>query len=228
VDERIFEDRRAAGRALAEAMRPWEQVPDTLVLALPRGGVPVAHELALALKLPLDVFIVRKLGVPGQPEVAMGAVASGGACLLNRALISWLDIPAEALAAETATEQQELARRERVYRGQRPLPHYAGMTVILVDDGVATGASMRVAISALRKAGTARIVVAIPVAPPDALAQIEEEADEVVCLSTPRIFGAIGQFYEDFTQVSDEEVIADLAVNEASLADAVSRIKGAD
>lgn len=228
MDERIFEDRRAAGRALAEAMRPWEQVPDTLVLALPRGGVPVGHELASALKLPLDVFIVRKLGAPGQPEVAMGAVASGGACLLNRALINWLDISAEALAAETANEQQELARRERVYRGQRPLPHYAGKTVILVDDGVATGASMRVAISALRKAGAAHIVVATPVAPPDALAQIEQEADEVVCLSTPRIFGAVGQFYEDFTQVSDEEVIAVLAMHEGSSADAVSRSRDTD
>lgn len=222
MDERIFENRRAAGRALAEAMAERSQAPDTLILALPRGGVPVAHELALALKLPLDVFIVRKLGVPGQPEVAMGAVASGGACLLNRGLINWLEVSAEALAEETATEQQELARRERVYRGQRPAPGYKGRTIILVDDGVATGASMRVAISALRRAGAARIVVAVPVAPPDALALLEEEADEVVCLSTPRIFGSIGQFYGDFTQISDEEVIAHLALHEASMSDAVS------
>ncbi|MEN9728082.1 MAG: hypothetical protein RL434_2448 [Pseudomonadota bacterium] len=217
MDERIFANRRAAGRALAEVMEPWAGAQDTLILALPRGGVPVAHELALALGLPLDVFIVRKLGVPGQPEVAMGAVASGGACLLNRSLINWLDITPEALAEETATEQQELARRERVYRGQRPLADCKGKTVILVDDGVATGASMRVAVSALRRAGAARIVVAIPVAPSDALAQLEEEADEVVCLSVPRIFGAIGQFYEDFTQVTDEEVIADLAAHGAAL-----------
>ncbi len=217
MDERIFANRRAAGRALAEVMEPWAGAQDTLILALPRGGVPVAHELALALGLPLDVFIVRKLGVPGQPEVAMGAVASGGACLLNRALITWLDIPPEALAEETATEQWELARRERVYRGQRPSADYKGKTVILVDDGVATGASMRVAVSALRRAGAARIVVAIPVAPSDALAQLEEEADKVVCLSVPRIFGAIGQFYEDFTQVSDGEVIADLAAHDATV-----------
>lgn len=220
MDERTFENRRAAGRALAEVMRRWASAPDTLMLALPRGGVPVAHELGLALGLPLDVFIVRKLGVPGQPEVAMGAVASGGACLLNRSMINWLDISPEALAEETATEQRELARRERVYRGQRPPADYKGKTVILVDDGVATGASMRVAVSALRRAGAARIVVAIPVAPRDALAQLEEEADEIVCLVIPRIFAAVGQFYEDFTQISDEQVIADLAAHDATLTSA--------
>jgi predicted phosphoribosyltransferase len=177
-----------------------------IVLALPRGGVPVGFEVARALGVPLDVFIVRKLGVPGYPELAMGAIASGGVRVLSRDLVARLAISHEALDAVTGQETTELARRELLYRGGRPPHALSGMTVILVDDGLATGSTMRAAVEAVRKLGALHIVTAVPVAAPQACGRLDEEADECVCVAAPPGFGAVGEFYSDFEATSDDEV----------------------
>jgi erythromycin esterase-like protein/predicted phosphoribosyltransferase len=200
-------DRAHAGRVLAERLRRYAGRDDVVVLALPRGGVPVAFEIAQALRVPLDVFLVRKLGVPGHEEMALGAIASGGVRVLNDALIESLGIPREWVEAIDAKEMRELARRERAYRGDLPPPDLTDRVVILVDDGLATGSTMVAAIRAVRQDQPERVVVAVPVAPPEVCAALEEEADEVLCLLTPRTFGAVGAWYADFSQTTDEEVI---------------------
>ena len=201
-----FRNRNEAGRLLAKRLTAYANRPDVLVLALPRGGVPVAYEVARALGAPLDVFVVRKLGVPGHEELAMGAVATGGVRVLNDQIVQRLRIPEYIIDAVAAREQPELGRRERLYRGGRPPPDVRGRTVILVDDGLATGATMRAAIMALRQLQPARIVVAIPTASPETCEELKAEVDEVVCAITPEPFLAVGHWYEDFSQTTDEEV----------------------
>lgn len=200
-------NRRAAGQALASLLLAYRCQADTLVLALPRGGVPVAYEIACALELRLDLMTVRKLGVPFHAELAMGAIASGGVRVLNRDVVHMHGIDADMLDAVAQRELLELQRRERVYRGDRPLPDLRGQQVILVDDGLATGATMRAAVRAVRSQGAARIVVAVPIAPCDTLDELREEVDEVVCPFSPAYFMAIGRWYTDFTQLTDREVI---------------------
>jgi len=200
-----FKDRRDAGRALAKALQAWRGRPDVLVLALPRGGVPVGWEVARALGVPLDVLVVRKLGFPGQEEYAMGAIASGGVRVMGEADGAW-PVPAQALEAVVAREQAELVRREQRYRGGRPPLDLARRVLILVDDGLATGASMRAAVQAARAGSPKQVVVAVPVASPEAVQSLSALADEVVCLFTPKHFRAVGLWYQDFTQTSDEEV----------------------
>src|ERR1700680_4995905 len=202
----LFRDRREAGRLLAAKLSGYANRPDLLVLALPRGGVPVAYEVARALGAPLDVFVVRKLGVPGYEELAMGAVATGGVRVLNDQLVERLGIPESLIDAVAARERQELARRERLYRGGRPPPDVRGRTVILVDDGLATGATMRAAIMALRQLQPARIVAAIPTASPETCEELRAEVDDVICAITPEPFLAVGHWYEDFSQTTDDEV----------------------
>jgi predicted phosphoribosyltransferase len=201
-----FRDRREAGRRLADELAAYAGRPDVLVLALPRGGVPVGYEVARALGAPLDVFLVRKLGVPGYEELAMGAVATGGVRVLNEQVVKSLRIPDHAIEAVTKRERQELARRERAYRGDRPPPDVRSRTVILVDDGLATGATMHAAIAALRQQQPARIVVAVPTASPETCDQFRAEVDDVVCVITPEPFQAVGLWYEDFSPTTDEEV----------------------
>jgi predicted phosphoribosyltransferase len=202
----FFRDRIEAGRLLAAKLGAYADRQDVLVLALPRGGVPVGYEVARALGAPLDVFIVRKLGVPGHEELAMGAVATGGVRVLNEQILADLDIPDHVIEAVAAREEQELTRRERLYRGNRPAPSVRGRTVILVDDGLATGATMHAAIKALRQQEPARIVVAVPTAAPATCEQLKAEVDEVICAISPEPFYAVGLWYEDFSQTSDEEV----------------------
>jgi predicted phosphoribosyltransferase len=202
----IFADRREAGRVLADKLKEYADRPDVLVLALPRGGVPVAYEVAKALHAPLDVFLVRKLGLPGREELAMGAIASGGVIVLNENVVRGLGIPKEVLESVIATEKKELERRERLYRGDRPVPDVRGRTVILVDDGLATGSTMRAAVAALRQQGPARIIVAVPIGAPETCTEFEREADGVVCAVTPQPFYAVGLWYTDFSQTTDEEV----------------------
>ena len=208
---RIYRDRPHAGRELARLLTAYADQPDVLLLALPRGGVPVAFEVAQALHVPLDVFVVRKLGVPGHEEYAMGAIASGGVRVLNDDVVEGLDIPAGAVDAVARSEQRELERRERLYRGSHAPPALGGRRVILVDDGLATGSTMRAAIKALRLQQPGRIVVAVPTAAADTCERLRSEADEVVCASTPEPFRAVGLWYEDFAQTSDDEVHALLA-----------------
>ena len=203
-----FRDRREAGRRLADKLTAYAHRPEVVVLALPRGGVPVAFEVARALGAPLDVFVVRKLGVPGQEELAIGAVATGGVRVLNAELVAALDIPARVLEAVTEREQQELARRESLYRGDRPAPELRGKTAILVDDGLATGASMFAAVQALRQRQPAHIVVAVPVAPPETCEALRTVVDDVLCAMTPEPFHAVGRWYENFDQTTDDEVHA--------------------
>jgi predicted phosphoribosyltransferase len=203
---RRFRDRSEAGRLLAGQLMAYANRPDVLVLALPRGGVPVAYEVARALGAPLDLFLVRKLGVPGYEELAMGAVATGGERVLNDDVVAGLRIPDYVIEAVAASEQQELARRERLYRGERPPPDIRGRTVILVDDGLATGATMLAAIKALRQQRPARIVVAVPTGSPETCEQLKKEADDVICATTPEPFHAVGLWYEEFSQTTDEEV----------------------
>jgi erythromycin esterase-like protein/predicted phosphoribosyltransferase len=202
----LFRDRREAGRLLAERLAAYANRPDVLVLALPRGGVPVAYEVAQALGTPLDVFVVRKLGVPGYEELAMGAIATGGVRVLNDQLVERLGIPAHMIDAIAARERQELARRERLYRGGRPPPDVRGRTAILVDDGLATGATMHAGIEALRQQKPARIIVAIPTASPETCEEMKAKADDVICAITPEPFHAVGRWYQDFSQTTDEEV----------------------
>ncbi len=202
----VLKDRYEAGRMLASRLMSYANRPDVVVLALPRGGVPVGYEVARSLNVPLDIFVVRKLGVPGHPELAMGAIASGGVRVLNDDVVRGLRIPQQLIDAVTAREQQELERREREYRDGRPPLDVHGRTVILVDDGLATGSSMRVAAQALRAKQPARIVVAVPVAAPSTCEAFASEVDEVVCAVTPEPFWAVGQWYKDFGQTTDEEV----------------------
>ena len=204
--EGAFPDRAEAGRFLATKLSKYSGRDDVIVLGLPRGGVPVAYEVARALRVPLDVFIVRKLGVPGFEELAVGAIASGGVRVLNEDVARALPNANEIIEAVTKRETAELERREQEYRDGRPAPDLQGKTVILIDDGLATGATMRAAVKALRQRGAAKIVVAVPVGPPDTCREFEDEADEVVCASAPEFFQAVGQNYEDFSQTSDEEV----------------------
>ena len=211
-----FRDRTDAGRYLATKLHEFKGRADLLVLALPRGGVPVGFEVALALHAPLDVFIVRKLGLPGHEELAIGAIASGGAQVLDQFLIRELGIPENEIARVVAKEERELERREREYRGDRPPTPVAGRTVILVDDGLATGYTMRAAVSALKQEGAAETVVAVPVAPMDTCDSLRAEVDHVVCAATPEPFVAVGLWYHDFRQTTDEEV-SDLLARAASL-----------
>jgi predicted phosphoribosyltransferase len=203
---RNFSDRREAGRQLATKLGTYANRDDVIVLALPRGGVPVAYEVARALAAPLDVFVVRKLGVPGHEELAMGAVASGGVRVLNRDVVGMLRIPDDIIDAVARTELQELDRRERLYRDARPQPHMKGKTVILIDDGLATGATMLAAIEALRQLAPERVVVAVPTAAAETCEQMRQKADDVICAITPEPFYAVGVWYRDFSQTSDEEV----------------------
>lgn len=203
-----FEDRRDAGRQLVAELREYAGRHDVLVLGLARGGVPVANEVARALDLPLDIFIVRKLGVPGHEELAMGAIASGDVQVLDDRLIRSLHIPRSAVTQVISQEHRELERRETAYRGGRGAPDVRGRTVILVDDGLATGASMFAAITALRKAGPASIVVAVPVAAPEVCALMRRVADECICALTPAQLYGVGAWYTDFSQTTDDEVEA--------------------
>jgi putative phosphoribosyl transferase len=201
-----FRHRSEAGRLLAQRLRDYERRTDSIVLALPRGGVPVGFEIATALGLPLDVFVVRKLGVPGQRELAMGAIASGGIRVLNEDVLRAMPYAAARVAEITAQETREVERRERDYRHERLAPDLSARVVILVDDGLATGATMLAAIAALRHKDPAKIVVAVPVCPPETMAEIERAADETVILFAPDWFRGVGEFYEDFAQVGDETV----------------------
>jgi predicted phosphoribosyltransferase len=201
-----FRDRGAAGRGLAGRLRKYAGRDDVIVLALPRGGVPVALPVAEALGAPLDVFLVRKLGVPGREELAMGAIASGGVRVLNRDVVAALRIANRVIDAVAEREARELERRERLYRHGRPAVDVAGRTVILVDDGLATGSTMRAAATALRLRRPARIVIAVPAAPPETCDELRREADEVVCAITPDPFFAVGEWYDDFRQTTDDEV----------------------
>jgi predicted phosphoribosyltransferase len=206
----IFRDRTDAGRQLATHLQRYRGDPKVIVLALPRGGVPVAHEVARELGVPLDVFIVRKLGVPGHEEYAMGAIASGGIRVMNPDA-AVLRIPQDAIDAVAARERQELERRERLYRGSKPPLDLHGRIVILVDDGLATGSTMRAAAMAVREQRPERTVVAVPVAAAETCEDFRREVDEIVCLATPRPFYGVGAWYADFTQTSDAEVHALLA-----------------
>jgi len=202
----IFRDRRDAGEKLAYKLTDYADRDDVLVLALPRGGVPVAYEVAKRLNAPLDVFLVRKLGVPGHEELAMGAIASGGTRVLNQDVVGPLRIGEETIEDVARIEQIELERREREYRGSRQISSVAGRTVILIDDGLATGATMRAAVAALRQQEPKELIVAVPVSSPETCAELRDEADEVVCAVTPRPFYGVGMWYMDFSQTTDEEV----------------------
>jgi predicted phosphoribosyltransferase len=204
--ERAFPNRAEAGRLLAEKLENYVDRSDVVVLGLPRGGVPVAYEVAQRLGAPLDVFVVRKLGVPGFEELAAGAIASGGVRVLNEDVVRALPNADQLIESVTEKETVELERREQIYRDGRPAPELRDRVVILVDDGLATGATMRAAVAALRQRGVAKIVVAAPVGAPDTCRELEQEADETICAITPEFFQAVGQYYEDFSQTSDEEV----------------------
>jgi len=202
----VFRNRTHAGQVLARMLEEYGNRDDLIVLGLPRGGVPVAVEVANALHAPLDVFLVRKLGVPGQEELAMGAIATGGTRVLNYEVVKHLGIPDDVIDAATKAEQRELDRRELAYRGTRETPEVRGRTVILVDDGLATGSTMRAAVTALRQQKPARIVVAVPVAAASTCQEFREEVDQIICATTPEPFYGVGQWYEDFSQTTDEEV----------------------
>jgi predicted phosphoribosyltransferase len=204
----IFHDRRDAGRQLAERLSAYAHRPDVIVLALPRGGVPVGYEVAKALNAPLDLFLVRKLGVPGREELAMGAIASSGIRVINDEVVRTLGIPPEIIDQVAAEEERELARREWEYRDDRPPAVVSGQQILLVDDGLATGTTMRAAVEALRSSKPAGIVVAVPVAAAEACRAMDEIADKVVCIYAPEQFAAVGAWYEDFSQTTDEEVRA--------------------
>lgn len=202
----LFHDRKEAGQALAESLDQYLNDPNAIVLGLPRGGVPVAYEVAKRLQLPLNIFLVRKLGVPYQKELAMGAIASGGVTYLNTPVISDMGISQEAIDAVIEEEKSVLAQREARYLEDRPFPVIKGKTVILVDDGIATGSTMHAAIMALKKLSPAKIILAVPVAPESSVLELEPLVDEIVCLNPARVFYGVGMFYEDFSQTTDEEV----------------------
>jgi len=208
MDGAIFRDRREAGRVLAGRLAEYRGGDDVVVLGLPRGGVPVAYEVARALEVPLDIFVVRKLGVPGHRELAMGAIATGGVRVLNDDVVAALGIPASAIDESAGEEAIELERREREYRGSRPRIEVKGRIAILVDDGLATGSTMAAAVKAVRRRDPARIVVAVPVGAPQSCREMGRIADEVACAREPTQFAAVGQWYADFEQTTDEEVRA--------------------
>lgn len=201
-----FRDRQEAGRVLAERLRSYAGRDDVVVLALPRGGVPVGFEVARELDAPLDVFVVRKLGVPGQEELAMGAIASGGVRVLNREVVGSMGITERMVDAVAERELEELERRETLYRGRAEMPAVEGKVVMLVDDGLATGSTMRAAAAAVRRLGPSRVVIAVPVGATSTCREMEESADEVVCAATPEPFYAVGLWYENFDQTTDDEV----------------------
>jgi putative phosphoribosyl transferase len=203
-----YEDRRHAGVELARELRSYARKPEVVVLGLPRGGVPVGYEVARALGAPLDVFLVRKLGVPGRRELAMGAIASGGVRVLNEDVVSWYKVPASVIDEVAREEQTELERREQVYRAGRPPVPLTGRTVILVDDGLATGSTMKAAVRAVRMHGPSQLVVAVPVGAPETCRELADLGVEVVCVQTPTDFSAVGQWYRNFSQTTDEEVQA--------------------
>lgn len=222
----LFRNRQHAGQRLAEALSDYRDMPlhgepAPVVLALPRGGVPVGYEVARQLSAPLDVFIVRKLGVPGYPEYAMGALASGGVRVMNDEVVRQLGIDQASIDRIAAAEQQELERRERAYRGDRPRPALAGRSVILVDDGLATGATMRAAVRAVRAQGPARLIVAVPVAAADSADDLAREVDRLVAVATPEPFFGVGRWYDDFSQTDDREVTA--LLERAQLAERTAR-----
>lgn len=204
---RSYKDRRDAGMVLAQALQHYAKDNTAIVLALPRGGVPVAYEVAKALHLPLDIFIARKLGFPGHEEFAMGAIASGNTLFLNRALIEQARIPEDIINSVIEKEKQELARREKTYRNNRPFPDLTGKTVLLIDDGIATGFSLRAAIAGLKMLQPKRVVIAVPVAAADTLAELRGLVDEIVCPLQPANLQAVGLWYQNFSQTSDEEVM---------------------
>ena len=201
-----LKNRRAAGQALAEELQEYKRRDDVIVLALPRGGVPVAVEIAEALDAKLDLMLVRKLGTPRQRELAMGAIVSGGSRVMNEDVVRGLNISEDAISQVEKKERKELQRREQAYRGERPGPVLANRCVILVDDGLATGATMRAAVKAVRQNEPANLIIAVPVAPPDTVRMLRRQVDEMVCLAEPEQFMAIGMWYMDFSQVSDDEV----------------------
>jgi len=206
-----FVNRSEAGKLLADALQAYAKRPDIIVLALPRGGVPVGFEVAKALNVPLDLMLVRKLGVPGRRELAMGAIASGDARVLNQDVIRAYNISAEAIDQVATDEKKELQRRYQAYRDNLPVPELNNRCVILVDDGIATGATMRAAVEALRQTGASEIIVAVPIGASETLELLRKEADKVICLAVPDMLFSIGQWYRDFTQVSDDEVCSLLA-----------------
>jgi len=214
--DRAFRDRADAGRVVAGLLLDrYGGRPDVVVLALPRGGVPVAVEVANALSAPVDVFVVRKLGVPGHEELAMGAIATGGVRVVNRSVVDALAIPPPVIDEVAAREQAELDRRDRLYRGERPAPELAGRVVVLVDDGLATGSTMRAAVTAVRDRHPARVVVAVPVGAAATCRELGNEADEVVCARSPATFRAVGEWYANFAEVGDDRIRAALGRNEA-------------
>ena len=202
----LFQNRREAGKILAKRLLKYADRSDVIILALPRGGIPIAYEIALAMKAPLDVVIVRKLGLPGREELAIGAIASGGVQIMNQDIVQMLGIDAATISSVLEQELQELERREENYRGSRPAPELRDRTVIVVDDGLATGASMRAAVMGLRAQSPAQIVVAVPAAAPQAIELLEPEVDEMICMISPDPFEGVGKWYKDFAQMTDEEV----------------------
>lgn len=202
----LFDDRLDAGRKLARELADYEDREDVIILALPRGGVPVAYPVAEQLNAPLDIFLVRKLGVPGREELAMGAIASGGVRVLNETVVDALDIPQRVIDAVAEKEKTEMERRERAYRGDRPAPSLEGRTAILVDDGLATGSTMRAAVVGLKARDPAAVIVAVPTASPETCEMFEDEVHEIICAVTPHPFYGVGFWYEDFSQTTDEEV----------------------
>ena len=223
----LFQDRYDAGRKLAAKLTDYAGRPDVVVLALPRGGVPVAFEVAKRLNAPLDVFLVRKLGVPGHEELAMGAIASGGVLVLNDAITQALDIPRSVIDAVAEREQQELQRREKAYRAGRPPLDPRGKTVILVDDGLATGATMAAAVAGVRKLGASQVVVAVPTAAPETCEAFEPMVDAIVCAETPQPFWSVGTWYVDFSQTSDDEVRTLLALTTETQDEFQTELQGA-
>lgn len=215
--ERQFENRDEAGRVVGDRLRAYADRDDVIILALPRGGTPVGYRVARVLGAPLDVFLVRKLGVPGHEELAMGAIASSGVRVLNDEVLSYLSVDKKVLEGVTERERRELDRREEEYRGGRPPPDVRGKTAILVDDGLATGSTMRAAVQALKQLGPSRIVVAVPTAAPQTCEEFAGEVDEVVCAITPEPFYAVGAWYKDFSQTSDDEVRELLGARRAEL-----------